>query len=326
MSRTTKWIYTALLLILIGAGLIIAVGSMSGWDPARFTNTVHLTAQRFPVEEPFTAIDLRGCGGDVTLLPAENGVCRVVTGVSEDSGIETEVEVRDGVLVVTRRDTRPWYARISFNVWTGEDDVTIFLPEERTETLELRGASSQILVGSGLVFGRVSVETASGDIRFQAEASESLRLKTSSGAILLEYSACGDVALESASGEITVRSLQCGDFASRSNSGSQLLEDLSAAGEISAVSTSGEKLLRRVTADGALTLESKSGETVLEMVDAASVSITSTSGEVRGTVVRRMDFRGSANSGEVRLPESDPQGGAFTVRTSSGDIRITVAN
>ena len=324
MNRTMKWIYAALVCILIGAGLMISVGSMNGWDPARFGNAVHLTAQRFPIEEDFTAIDLRGCGGDVTLLPADDGVCRVVTGVSEDSGIETKVEVRDGVLYVTREDTRPWYARIAFNFWTGEDDVTVFLPGERTEALDLRGASSQVVVGSGLAFGRASVETTSGDIRFQAEASESLRLKTNSGAILLAYSACGDVALESTSGEITVRYLQCGGFASCSTSGAQRLEDLSAAGEITAVGTSGEKLLRRVTADGALTLESTSGDVSLDGIDAASVAIRSTSGEVKGTVARRMAFSASSSSGDIRLPESDPKGGAFTVRTSSGDIRITV--
>ena len=30
MNRTTKWIYTALVLILVGAGLMIAVGSLNG--------------------------------------------------------------------------------------------------------------------------------------------------------------------------------------------------------------------------------------------------------------------------------------------------------
>ena len=324
MNRTMKWIYAALVCILIGAGLMISVGSMNGWDPARFGNSVHLTAQRFPVEEDFGAIDLRGCGGDVTLLPAEDGVCLVVTGVSEDGGVETKVEVKDGVLYVTREDTRPWYARMAFNFWSGEDDVTIFLPEERLGELELHSASSQIAVRSGLVFGRATVESTSGDIRFQAEATESLRLKTSSGAIALEYSACGDVALESTSGDIRARYLQCGDFAARSTSGSQLLEDLSAAGSVTAVSTSGEKTLRRVTADGALEIESSSGDVTLDGIDAASVSITATSGAVRGTVARRMAFSASSSSGDIRLPEPDPKGGAFTVRTASGDIRITV--
>lgn len=325
MNRTMKWIYAALVCILIGAGLMISVGSMNGWDPARFGNSVHLTAQRFPVEENFGAIDLRGCGGDVTLLPAEDGVCRVVTGVSEDGGIETKVEVRDGVLYVTREDTRPWYARMAFNFWTGEDDVTIFLPEERLGELDLRSASSQIAVRSGLVFGRATVESTSGDIRFQAEATESLRLKTSSGAIVLEYSACGDVALESSSGDIRARYLQCGDFAARSTSGSQLLEDLSAAGSVTAVSTSGEKTLRRVTAKDALEIESTSGDVSLEAIDAASVAIRTSSGEVKGTVTRRMDFSASSSSGDIRLPESDPKGGAFRVTTSSGDVTIRLA-
>ena len=325
MNRTMKWIYAALVCILIGAGLMISVGSMNGWDPARFGNSVHLTAQRFPVEEDFGAIDLRGCGGDVTLLPAEDGVCRVVTGVSEDGGIETKVEVRDGVLYVTREDTRPWYARMAFNFWTGEDDVTIFLPEERLGELELRSASSQIAVRSGLVFGRATVESTSGDIRFQAEATESLRLKTSSGAIVLEYSACGDVALESTSGDIRARYLQCGDFAARSTSGSQLLEDLSASGGVTAVSSSGEKTLCRVTAKDALEIESSSGDVSLEAIDAASVAIRTSSGEVKGTVARRMDFSASSSSGDIRLPESDPKGGAFRVTTSSGDVTIRLA-
>ena len=325
MNRTMKWIYAALVCILIGAGLMISVGSMNGWDPARFGNSVHLTAQRFPVEENFGAIDLRGCGGDVTLLPAEDGVCRVVTGVSEDGGIETKVEVRDGVLYVTREDTRPWYARMAFNFWTGEDDVTIFLPEERLGELELRSASSQIAVRSGLVFGRATVESTSGDIRFQAEATESLRLKTSSGAIVLEYSACGDVALESTSGDIRARYLQCGDFAARSTSGSQLLEDLSASGGVTAVSSSGEKTLCRVTAKDALEIESSSGDVSLEAIDAASVAIRTSSGEVKGTVARRMDFSASSSSGDIRLPESDPKGGAFRVTTSSGDVTIRLA-
>ncbi len=326
MNKTMKWIYIALFCILLGGALIVSVGSLNGWSLSNFSSTVHLTQKEFTVKEDFRAIDLRGSlGSDVSLLPAEDGLCRVVMGVSDEEGIETIVEVRGGVLYVTRRDTRPWYQRFSIVSMPGEDDVTVYLPETRLEALDLQSASGQVMVSGGLVFGRVSVTCSSGDIRFLANAKESLSLQTNSGDIALLYAVCGDVALKSSSGKIQVKELQCGDFRSQSSSGDQLLEDLAAAGDLKAVSSSGEKTLRRVTAGGDAVLESSSGDVELEKFDAASVAIRTSSGEVKGTVARRMDFSASSSSGDIRLPESDPKGGAFRVTTSSGDVKIRLA-
>ena len=326
MNKTTKWIYTALVCILLGAGLMVTVGTKNSWNFSNFASTIHLTQKEFTIEEDFRAIDLRGnLGSDVTLLPAEDGVCRVVTGVSDNEAIETTVGVRNGVLCVERRDKRPWYQHISIVSWTGEDDVTVYLPEACLEALDVQSASGQVMAASGLVFGRVSVTGSSGDIRFLADAKESLSLQTSSGDIALTYAVCGDVTLKSSSGKIQVKDLQCGDFRSQSASGDQLLEDLNAAGDLKAVSSSGEKTLRRVTAGGAAVLESSSGDVELENFDAASVTIHTSSGEVKGTVARRMDFGASTSSGSVSLPEPDARGGDFRITTSSGDVKIKLA-
>ena len=324
MNKTTKWIYAGLLCILLGAALIVTAGSMTAWDFKSFGNTYHLTAQTFEIDEPFTAIDVRDCGGDVTLLPAEDGRCTVTAGVSEESGVETVVEVRGGVLYVERKDTRSWSQRISFNVWTGEDAVTVRLPEERLAVMELRSGSSDVTVDGSLFFGRFSASCSSGRIDFLGAVEKKLSLKTGSGDILLADCACGSAALESSSGGIQVRNLQCGDFESRSTSGDQRLENLEAAGDLTAESGSGKLTLRRVKAGGALRLKSTSGDVDFEKLDAASVEIHTTSGEVEGTAARRMDFSASSSSGSIRIPEPDPKGGAFSVRTSSGDIKIKV--
>ena len=325
MSKTTKWIYIALFCILLGGAVIVSVGSMNGWDPSNFSSVVHLTQKEFTIKEDFRTIDMRGCGGaDVTLLPAEDGVCRVTAATGDEDGVKTTVEVRSGVLYVEREDTRPWHQRVSFNIWSGEDRVTIRLPEALLTEQELLCSSSDVTVESGLAFGTAAVACGSGEIRFLADAEESLSLKTGSGDVALSGAACGDVTITCTSGRIRAQELSCRSFQGGTGSGDIRLESVQAERDLQLKSGSGELRLSAVGAGGALTLETGSGDIRLDEVDAASMDIRSSSGEVKGTVARRMDFRGHTGSGDLSLPEPDPKGGAFYVKTGSGDVKITL--
>ena len=304
MSRTTKWIHAGLICLLAGFALCLTVAGLNGFDWAGLGTELHDTPREYVVDEPFDTIDLRAGGEDVTLRRAADGVCRVVTGESDDPAIRTVVEVRGGALRISRQDRRPWYRHVGFTWTTGESGTTVYLPEDFA-VLTVQSASGDVTVEGDLRFDTLTVATTSGDVELAGEVRESLRVRTTSGDVKLRgLQGEGALSLASTSGDLRGENLRCGSLTAESTSGEQRYEGLRA---------------------GRVALTSTSGDIRLERLDADEVEIHTASGEVRGTVTKPMDFSGSTASGNLHLPES-VSGGTFRVSTASGDVRITCAD
>lgn len=305
MSRTRKWFHAGLICLLAGFALCLTVACLNGFDWAGLGTELHFDAKEQTVEEPFDTVDLRGAdGADIRLLPAEDGVCRLVMPQAGDASLRSSAEVRDGVLHIVCEDRRPWYRHVGFFVTTGETGVTLYWPEER-DTLTVLGTSGDVSAEEGLRFESLTVSTTSGKVNVKADVTGSLTVRSTSGDVKLWGQRCeGTISLASTSGELWGLDLGCGSFAAESTSGDQHYDTLRA---------------ERVT------LESTSGELRFERLTADEAEIRSSSGDVHGTVTQAMDFRGSTRSGDLHLPEPKSGAGSFRVSTTSGDVHVSLA-
>ena len=305
MSRTQKWFHAGLICLLTGFALCLTVACLKGFDWAGLGTELHYDAQELEIEEPFDTVDLRGANGeDLRVLPAEDGVCRLVMPQAEDASLRSSAEVRDGVLHIVYRDERPWYQHLNVFVSTGATGVTLYWPEDR-DALTVLGTSGNVSAEEGLRLESLTVSTTSGKVNVKAAIDGELRVRSTSGDVKLWGLRCeGTVSLASTSGELWGLDLGCGSFAAESTSGDQHYDTLRA---------------ERVT------LASTSGELRFERLTAEEAEIRCTSGDVHGTVTQPMDFRGSTRSGDLHLPEPTRGAGSFRVSTTSGDVHVSVA-
>lgn len=299
-----KNVKTALILIGAGAVLILAALVMSGFDLSRL-NTMSFGAISYELEDDFQAIQIDATECDVTLVYAP-GVCRVET--ADSQWIETQVELEtqagtgDVTLVITRKDTRPWWR--SFGIWwnSGTDmTITVYLPESWYDRVDIRAVSGNVDIPDDFSLGRLQVRTTSGNISSQAGVSDGLSVETVSG----------DIAASSAAGPVSAQS----------TSGQILMEGVSA-DKLTVTTVSGDICLEGVTAEGQAVLNTTSGDIRLGAFDADAMEIKTVSGDVTGTVLSPKNFQTKTTSGDITVSPHDPAAGLCRVETTSGDVHL----
>lgn len=254
------------------------------------------------VTEPFDDIDIGVVEGNVRIAPSQDGSCRVVCRDLER--VSSSVEVKNGVLTVSRQDARPWYARFGL-WWLGELSVTVFLPERTYGSLSVRTVSGDAAVADGLSFSAASVTTTSGEISFHGRVERTLSIQSVSGDASLARTAADLLTVSTTSGDIWLSEID--------------------AGALDIVTTSGEASCQAVMVSGAARFETVSGDVWFYDSDAGTLRIKTVSGDVGASLLSPKAFSVSTTSGDVRVPPSDEKAGECTVKTTSGDIDLCFA-
>lgn len=176
-------------------------------------------------------------------------------------------------------------------------------------TVTARSTSGKVSLGGKTVDGDCTATTAelkttSGEIRVRTVTLDSLTAQTGSGDIHVESVTVTEATdLETTSGEIALLYTACGTLTAETGSGSIDLTDTTVTGHIQAETTSGDIRFARA--------------------DAATLSLKTTSGSVKGSLLTPKIFYTDTTSGSVDVPRST-EGGLCEIKTTSGDIRITV--
>ncbi len=343
----------------IAVGLIATLASLV-WIDFDFTklNTTTFETTSYEIQENFQNIDIRDFVCNIRLVPAEDGVCRVVC--AETDRITNTVEVIEDTLTITRTDRRRWYERIQ--IWWGNDlSVTVYLPEKTYQSLYLKTVSGHIEVPDTFSFSDVELLSTSGDISFAAGSSKGLLIQSTSGHIRAQNAAGGPVEAVTTSGDIVLSDITADTLHVKTTSGHIRVENITA-GSAQAVTTSGDVLLSEATADSVQTkttsghtilsdltvdtlqakttsgdirlssaiisghadLQAVSGHIQLKDSDAGSFAIQTVSGDVTGTILSPKNFATAAASGDMQIPSSDTSAGNCSITTTSGHIRIDI--
>ena len=136
MKRATMvWMIVAASLILLGGLGFVGIMSMNHWN-FNILSTSKYETNTHEIREDFSSIEVRTDTADLTLLPSEDGVCRVVC--QEQKNNSHEVKVENGTLVIRLVDNRRWYEHISIG-W-GSSKLTVYLPKSEYEDLNVRAS------------------------------------------------------------------------------------------------------------------------------------------------------------------------------------------
>lgn len=290
------------------------------------------------ISDGFQNISLNTKTGDITLLPSEDGKCRVVCYEREKTG--SLVTLLGDTLVVKPNDTRAWYEKMfSF----GNAKITLYLPQREYSALTVSGSTGDVKINDGINVKTLTVTQSTGDVVIGKISVGEASVTVSTGDILLNgISSEKDVKATSSTGDITLKNINCGgDIEVKLSTGDAVFTDVFANSIITSAST-GDAALTGVKARGDITLKRSTGvvkltDTVCEKLsvttdtgdvrltksDAKEISIHTDTGDVSGSLLSEKVFITKTGTGRVSVPKTT-EGGQCQITTDTGNIRISI--
>ena len=305
--------------VCLGVGLLLLLTALclTGFDLSRL-EAASLKARTMTLAEEIHTIEIHDIANDISIIPSPDGQCRVHYSESDTSSYL--IQVQDGKLYIENQDTRKWYQRIGIQV-SRPATLVVELPTEESvpyDALTVQTVSGDICVGDDLFFTQSTLNSTSGDIRFQARASGVLAAVDTT--VMRLYA-------ETVSGEICIACDDSGGYGSsiavKSTSGDITLSGLRT-DELSARTTSGDISVCNARVNSRATLQSVSGDLSMENVHMDTAALQSVSGDIHLVLLTLMDFDAQTTSGRIKLPGSNPTAGLCELTTTSGDIEVVL--
>ena len=300
MRKSTKvWLTIAIALILTGCILFGGAMTMLNGKFDGLSTVAYQTIETV-VEDEFTDICLNGSTADVSILPAQDGKAKVVC--HEQVHLAHTVAVKNGVLTIEEKDTRKWYHHIGISF--EKTAVTVYLPRDTYGKLSVKLSTGDISVGKYFNFTDVDLSVSTGDVRLQDLTAETVAVGTSTGDVSADHiNIQGEFSVKINTGKTDVTDTVCGAFSSEGNTGDLDLKNLTVIGKMS---------IKRTT-----------GDVSFDKCDAAEMLVTTSTGNVKGSLRSDKVFLAQSRTGRVDVPHST-DGGRCEITTSTGDIRLTV--
>ena len=306
----------ALICLIVGA-LIVGVGFVIAKKnpPKVVTESYSYSIDQLPEK-----INIDVISSHVEICVIEGNQWRVEC--KDTDKIVHTVELVDGILTIKQKDTRKWYERI-FNFFPLELGVTLYLPAQAYDSLDIHSTSGDIKVPEGYTFANANIKNTSGDITVSCSVGGNLNVECTSGDISVSGSVGNDLKIVCTSGDIGVTGGVNGKLEISNTSGDIMLKNATPT-SVTIFNTSGDIGLQNVISRGKCEIDNTSGSIHFDRCDASSFDLKTTSGDIQATILSGKVFDCDTTSGSINVP-ANGEGGVFKADATSGDINVTIA-
>ena len=200
--KRSKLIIFAVSLVVVGL-MIAAVGLWAVDFNFSKLSLGRLTANTYTIEEDFSKICIDTDISTVTVVPTDDGSCRVVC--LEEVSYYHKVSVENRTLTVAIQDERQWYEHIGIHI--GEFySVTVYVPKKAYEDLTVTSSTADVTVIAGLSFGMADIHTSTGEINWKGSMVNDLFLSASTGDVRVDNTGCLNLTAKTSTGNIRLTS------------------------------------------------------------------------------------------------------------------------
>lgn len=298
-KRTIVWLCVAVILVLIGLGLLTFAMASSGWDITKLDTTVYET-KTYEIGEDFRDLAIYTDTADLVFVQSEDGTCKVVC--HEESKVKHEVSVQSGTLTIQVKNEKEWFDFIDLGLENTK--ITIYLPNAEYGTLQVNGTTGDVQLSHDFRFEQVNISVSTGHIHLDNVSAKMIELSASTGNIIAAGIACeGDVAVYVSTGRVELSDVACKNVKSTGSTG-----DLS---------------LKRVLAEEGIRIERSTGDVTFDGSDAAEIFVRIGTGDVKGSLLTGKTFLVETRTGSIEVPQS-VIGGTCEIKTSTGDVQLTI--
>lgn len=319
MNEITKvWLIIATCLLVVGCIIFTTAMTMMKWDFSKFSTDKYVT-NTYDIKEGFKNLSLDTDTADITFLLSEDGKCTVECFEEEKS--KHSVSVKDDTLVIKMINEKSWYDYISISF--AQPKLTVYLPESEYSSLIIREDTGDITLPKEFLFDNVDITLSTGKVDFSAPAAGVTKIKTTTGNISVSDTYAKSLELGVTTGDITVTNAKCeGDVTLSVSTGKTTLTDIECKNLLSDGST-GDLVLKNVMASEKFSIERSTGDVKFEGADASEIFVETSTGDVCGSLMSEKFFITESDTGLSDVPHT-LSGGKCEVKTSTGDIKITV--
>lgn len=308
MSRKTLSI---LLLLIIFCMMILTMTACSSMN---YETNIH------EINEEFNNISIKTDTADIAFVPSNDGMCRVVC--YEDAKKNHSVEVQNGTLTLDGVNNKKWYDYIGINI--DPPKITVYLPEAEYSSLIIEESTGDIDILRDFKFKSIDVSLSTGDVKCYASAAEAIKIAASTGDICAESISASSLDITVSTGKVTVSDMTCdGNITIGVSTGKTYLTDIVCKNLISTGRT-GDISLKNVISTEKISVERSTGDVTLDSSDAAELFITTSTGDVEGSLLTDKVFITKTDTGRINVPNSIT-GGRCEITTETGDIKISIS-
>ena len=297
-----------ILLVIVLLILVVVAGS------SRKTVT-----RTFEISEEFAGILIEGDTENISILPSNNGTCRVVA--VEDEKRPHTVTVEDKTLKISATDQRTLIDYFGINFYS--QSLSVYLPLSVYESLNLDLDTGDAKVAEGFTFKSADITLSTGSAEFYSSVEQRLMIVATTGDITAKNITVGSLSLIVTTGEIeAVEINSLGDATLSVTTGEASVNNLSCKSFSSSGST-GNLTVSQLVATEKISIKRSTGDVRLENIDAAKIKIETTTGSVTGSFLSEKSFYASSTTGRIDVPKTS--GEICEINTTTGDIIITLS-
>lgn len=312
------WIIIAAVLVIVGAVIFTGVMVSLNWDFSRL-GTVKYETNTHTVGEEFQNVNIVTQTAEVVFLPSPDGVCRIVC--YEEEKQKHTVSTEGETLNIIVSDARKWYEYIGIS-WT-TSKITVYLPDREYGALSIKNSTGDIKITDRFVFGSVDAVSSTGDVECVASVNGSVKIKLSTGDISLSDMRAGELDLTASTGRITVETVECkGAVSIGVSTGRTELSDVRC-GSLTSTGSTGNITLKNTVADDSINVKRSTGNVYFENSDASEIFISTSTGDVKGSLLSDKVFLAESDTGRIEVPKTIA-GGRCEIVTDTGNIILTV--
>ena len=322
--RITKRRWIIIALALIGAGLITAFAAMAalGFDFTRL-NDETAESNSYLIDEQFGNISIKGDISDINIVKSYDGVCRI--DVESSSRYKFTYSVEGKALNIEHTDDRRWYEYIGVFDFGEDFSVTLCLPEYAYSNLHIETSTGDVTTDPELCFDSASIEATTADISFSSSVKGAFECETSTGDINIQNTSVGSLDLKASAGHINLSSVRCeGVSRVSAETGDCVISSFTSKEMYLNVDTSYMEF-NDMLIEGLLKLTSDTGNIMFNSCDAGTINIETSTGDVEGILLSSKIFYTDTSTGKVNVPHTT-EGGVCEIRTSTGDIVLSIKN
>ena len=269
------------------------------------------------ITDDFKTIEIDTDTSDVTILPSEDGECKVVC--IETEKISHTAIVRDGKLIIGVSDTRNGLEKLS----APKMSVAVYLPRSEYSALTAETDTGAISIDGDFTFDTVNIESDTGKITVKGIECAALFADLDTGNMMIhDVSSSRLIKLESDTGNAVIGNCTAEEVYIDTDTGKVNIDTCGCTILGISVDT-GDIGLVNVIAEGKFDIVSNTGDVRFTSCDAASVFVTTDTGDVKGSFLTDKVIFADTDTGKVEIPKLT-SGDKCEITTDTGDIKITI--
>lgn len=273
------------ILTLLGIICFVIGFTVTGFDIKKFSQEKEFKEVSSEYENYFGEISFKTIDDNIIIKKSEDNKTKVVYYISKDEKIYYDITA-DKDLSFVQKDDREWYERIAIFQTDKDYSITVYLPEEKYNKLDLFSISGSITSSMPLQLEKgADFNTTSGEINIKnINTMLSVNIGTVSGNIVADAcSADKNMKINTVSGDIDIKNTK---------------------------------------AFNNIDLHTVSGDINIYKTDSPYIKIDTVSGDIEGSAGKGK-FTISTVSGDIQVPSNNENGIKYDLNTVSGDINLT---